>query len=59
MNDDVYIRTAESCKNHWWFRSRVLIFDSIFNSLKLRKNIRILDYGSGIGSNIKMLKKMQ
>jgi SAM-dependent methyltransferase len=57
MNEDVYIRTAESCKNHWWFRSRVLIFDSIFNSLKLRKNIRILDYGSGIGSNIKMLKK--
>jgi 2-polyprenyl-3-methyl-5-hydroxy-6-metoxy-1,4-benzoquinol methylase len=57
MNEDVYIRTAKSCRNHWWFKSRVLILDSIIKNLKLKKNIKILDYGSGVGSNITMLKK--
>jgi len=57
MNEDVYTRTAKSCRNHWWFKSRVLILDSIIKNLKLKKNIKILDYGSGVGSNITMLKK--
>ena len=57
MENDVYIRHAKSFRNHWWFKSRVLIFDSILQNLKLKKNIKILDYGSGVGSNIAMLKK--
>jgi 2-polyprenyl-3-methyl-5-hydroxy-6-metoxy-1,4-benzoquinol methylase len=57
MNEDVYIRTAISYRRHWWFKSRVLILDSIIKNLKLKKNIKILDYGSGVGSNITMLQK--
>ena len=57
MNEDVYIRQAKNYKNHWWFKSRVLILDSLLKNLKLKKKIQILDYGSGVGSNIQMLKK--
>jgi 2-polyprenyl-3-methyl-5-hydroxy-6-metoxy-1,4-benzoquinol methylase len=57
MNEDVYIRQAKFYRNHWWFKSRVLILDTLLKNLKLKKKIQILDYGSGVGSNINMLKK--
>ena len=57
MNEDVYIRQAKFYRNNWWFKSRVLILDTLLKNLNLKKKIQILDYGSGVGSNINMLKK--
>jgi 2-polyprenyl-3-methyl-5-hydroxy-6-metoxy-1,4-benzoquinol methylase len=58
MNEEVYLRHAKSFKNHWWFKSRVLIFDTLLKNLNLKKNIQILDYGSGVGSNLSLLKRL-
>jgi hypothetical protein len=57
MDESVYQRTKLSSNNHWWFKARILIFDSIIKQLITSNKIKILDYGSGIGPNIKMLKK--
>ena len=44
-------------KNHWWYKSRRKIFFKILKKLNL-KNQKILDYGSGAGANIHILKKL-
>ena len=44
-------------KNHWWYKSRREIFFKILKKLNL-KNQKILDYGSGAGANIHILKKL-
>lgn len=55
MNNDVYIRQAAENKNHWWFESRKEIIKN-FLKKKLKKKIKILDFGCGVGINIDMLK---
>lgn len=57
MEETVYERVRSSNNNHWWFKSRVLIFETIIKDLITKKKIEILDYGCGIGSNINMLRK--
>jgi SAM-dependent methyltransferase len=56
MDESVYQRIKLNSNNHWWFRARILIFDTIIEGLVKRNKIKILDYGSGIGVNINMLK---
>ena len=56
MRKDVYKRHIENFKNHWWFESRKNIIEKVLHKI-IKKNINILDYGSGSGVNIKMLSK--
>jgi len=57
MDQKVYKRIAKSEKNHWWFFSRREIFTRLIKSLKIKRNSKILDYGTGVGANIRLLKK--
>ena len=56
MDKKVYDRTMKYHKNHWWFCSRRYIFYHLLKKQSLKKNIKILDYGSGIGANFEILK---
>jgi len=51
----VYHRYINNAEGHWWWESRKLIFESIIKKLKLKKNINILDYGSGSGVYLNFL----
>ena len=57
MDKKVYKRIAKSQKKHWWFFSRREIFTRLIKSLKIKRNSKILDYGTGVGANIRLLKK--
>ena len=57
MDKSVFKRQFLFYKNHWWFDSRRIIFKYLLKSLNFsNKNIKILDYGTGVGNNIKLLK---
>ena len=58
MDQKVYKRIAKSQKNHWWFFSRREIFTRLIKSLKIKRNSKILDYRTGVGANINLLKKI-
>ena len=57
MDKKVFKRIAKSQKKHWWFFSRREIFTRLIKSLKIKRNSKILDYGTGVGANIRLLKK--
>ena len=56
MRKDVYKRHIKNFEKHWWFESRKNIIEKILHQ-NIKKNITILDYGSGSGVNVKMLSK--
>ena len=57
MRGEVYKRHIENFKNHWWFQGRKKIIEIILGQNKSKKNFDILDFGSGSGTNLKMLSK--
>ena len=57
MEQNVYLRYSEIGETHWWFRSRRVIFDALLGTLKLSEKSKILDFGCGVGSNLKILEK--
>ena len=57
MRDEVYKRHIENFKNHWWFQGRKKIIEIILEKNKNKKKLDILDFGSGSGTNLKMLSK--
>ena len=57
MREDVYKRHIENVDKHWWFQARKKIIESILIKNTYKKKIKILDFGSGSGVNIKMLSK--
>ena len=56
MDQSVFDRTLISNSTHWWFASRREIFYYLVKDLNLKKKIKILDYGTGTGANISILK---
>jgi 2-polyprenyl-3-methyl-5-hydroxy-6-metoxy-1,4-benzoquinol methylase len=56
MDESVYQRVTQTHANHWWFKARILIFESLIKTFCKNEKINILDYGCGVGSNINMLK---
>jgi len=59
MEPEVYLRHIKNQKSHWWFSARREIIRSIISKkVNLRnKKAKILDFGAGSGTNIKMLSK--
>lgn len=57
MEQNVYLRYSEIGETHWWFKSRRIIFDGLLGTLKLSEKSKILDFGCGVGSNLKILEK--
>jgi 2-polyprenyl-3-methyl-5-hydroxy-6-metoxy-1,4-benzoquinol methylase len=56
MKKEVYKRQQEFNSGHWWFESRKEIIFS-FLKKKIKKKISILDFGCGVGVNLKMLNE--
>ena len=57
MRGDVYKRHIENFKDHWWFQGRKKIIEVILKRNKNKKKLDILDFGTGSGTNLKMLSK--
>ena len=57
MQKEVYKRHINNYSNHWWFQARKKIIEMIIKKNIIKKNINILDFGSGSGVNVDMLSK--
>jgi SAM-dependent methyltransferase len=57
MKVEIFKRQIKNFKKHWWFQARIKIIEQIILNIKFKKKINILDYGSGSGVNLNMLKK--
>ena len=44
---------------HWWFVGRRKLFKVLFSSLDLQNDLRIIDIGCGVGSNLRLLQSMR
>ena len=57
MQKEVYKRHINNYSDHWWFQARKKILEAVIKKNISKKNINILDFGSGSGVNVKMLSK--
>ncbi len=57
MKNEVYLRHIKNYQDHWWFQSRKNIIEKIIKKNIKKKNLKILDFGSGSGVNLSMLSK--
>jgi SAM-dependent methyltransferase len=55
MDIAVYAVEAEVERTHWWFVGRRRLFGREIGALRLPKDARILDVGTGTGTNLRML----
>ena len=55
MEIAVYKRQEEEHENHWWFEGKKNIIFSILKKNINRNDLKILDFGCGVGINTKML----
>jgi SAM-dependent methyltransferase len=44
---------------HWWFVGRRKLFRVLFSFLGLRDDLRVIDIGCGVGSNLRLLQSMR
>ena len=58
MKQYIYSLISSNQTNHWWHKGRRNYLLNFLKSIYLnrRKNITILDYGAGLGSNVTMLE---
>jgi len=57
MDNKTFSRQIKNQKKHWWFQARKKIIDQIISSINFKKKKNILDFGSGSGVNLDMLRK--
>jgi SAM-dependent methyltransferase len=55
MSPDAYLEMAETEADHWWFRGRRDVLQTVLRRLALPPNARVLEVGSGTGGNLDML----
>jgi SAM-dependent methyltransferase len=44
---------------HWWFVGRRKLFKVLFSFLGLQNDLRVIDIGCGVGSNLRLLQSMR
>jgi len=44
---------------HWWFIGRRKLFKVLFSFLALQNDLRVIDIGCGVGSNLRLLQSMR
>lgn len=58
MNKELFKIMEDIQATHWWFRSRTVIISRILDYfLPVKKDLRIVEVGAGIGGNIDLLKR--
>jgi SAM-dependent methyltransferase len=57
MSPDAYDEMARLQNRHWWFLARRQIMRSMLTALELPPGARILEVGSGTGSNLALLSE--
>ena len=57
MNNKTFLRQIRNQETHWLFQARKKIIDQIITKAKSKKKNNILDFGSGSGVNLDILKK--
>jgi 2-polyprenyl-3-methyl-5-hydroxy-6-metoxy-1,4-benzoquinol methylase len=57
MDNKTFSRQIKNQRKHWWFQARKKIIDQIISSINLKKKKNILDFGTGSGVNLDMLRK--
>ena len=55
MSPDAYLEMAETEAEHWRFRARRDVLQSVLRRLALPPRARVLEVGSGTGGNLDML----
>jgi len=56
MHPDAYAEMATLQDSHWWFLGRRAVLSRIIKALSLPPEARILEIGSGMGGNLRMLQ---
>lgn len=44
---------------HWWFVGRRKLFKALFSFMGLQNDLRVIDVGCGVGSNLRLLQSMR
>jgi SAM-dependent methyltransferase len=57
MKAEAFQRHIANEKRHWWFSGRREILNFILQRNRIKKKLKILDFGSGSGTNIDILRK--
>ena len=57
MDKAIFERISVSNDTHWWFKSRRDIFEELLKKIDI-KEPEVLDFGSGVGANLSLLKKI-
>ena len=55
MDKSVYIRHIKNENEHWWFKARREILSYQIKKYTNKNKIKVLDFGAGSGTNIRML----
>jgi SAM-dependent methyltransferase len=58
MEKSVYIVEAEVEAEHWWFRGRRKLFSDEIIRLGIPPTARVLDVGTGTGTNLRLLREI-
>ena len=57
MEKSIYLKQIANESKHWWFKARREILNYQIKKYSKKKNMSILDFGSGSGTNINMLSE--
>lgn len=58
MDKAVYAVEAEVEETHWWFAGRRRLVSRLLEELGVSRDARVVDIGSGTGTNLRMLREM-
>ena len=58
MDNEALVFESQIQETHWWFTGRRCLFGKIIRRLGLDSDSRILDLGSGSGTNLNLLRSM-